>query len=171
MKSIEIQVNKVEDLFDDFDPSPFLSKDMDDECYDYLLSYTKEIGYRKIKNLIVYLNNNITESQKIYYSESIRNFFKYKLTLLKLKLRTFLKSIGIVFIASSLIMTIFILFASRLEKINAPSFFQFYIKETLLVLSWVSLWKPINMLLFELLPRVNEIQIIRKLSEVKVRFP
>jgi len=172
VQSIEIKIKKINQLFNSFDPSPFLEKDLDDDAFEYIVSSVSEAPIKTKQKIVICMpkaqHKNISE---IEIRRAIHNFFEYKKILaersikLKLKEGQFSLVIGIVFLA------ICILVRQWFISINTTSNVWTYILiEGLLIGGWVAMWKPISDILYEWWPIYKEKNIYRKIANMDIEF-
>ena len=165
---IEIKVKKINQLFNSFDPSPFLEKDLDDDAFEYIVSAVGEHHIKVKQKIVIYVPKY--EKRKISEAEIVRaihHFFEYKKTLaersIKLKLQEGQVSliIGIIFLAGCLLVR-------ELIMRDSEGLFMNILSEGLIIGGWVAMWKPISELLYEWWPLIKEKNIYEKISKMEV---
>ena len=169
---IEIKIKKVNQLFNSFDPSPFLEKDLDDDAFEYIVSSVGEHNLRVKQRIVIHLPKN--QKSKISEEEirrAIHHYFEYKEMLaeksIKLKIQEGQMSlvIGCVFLTACLLLRQIII--SDVENIAVN-----IIAEGLIIGGWVAMWKPISELLYEWWPLRKEKKIFNKIAnmEIEIRY-
>ena len=167
---IEVKIKKIGQLFNSFDPSPFLEKDLDDDAFEYIVSSVAEHHLKTKQKIIIYLP--IHQKQKISELEirrAIHNFFEYKKTLANKSIRLSLQEgqlsfvVGIIFLATCLVIS------EYLSKI-ATSLAMRIIVEGLIIGGWVAMWKPISNILYDWCPLRKEKRIYEKIANMEVEF-
>jgi len=167
---IEIKIRKINQLFNSFDPSPFLEKDIDQDAFKYIVSAVGEHPIKVKQKIIIYMPKY--EKRKISEQEivkAIHHYFEYEKILaergIKLKLREGQVSlaIGVVFLAACLILREFVVEQYTTIWSNIAA-------EGLIIGGWVAMWKPISDLLYEWWPLRKEKQIYEKVSKMEVEF-
>jgi len=168
--TIEIRVNSVLQLFDARDPAPFRDRDIDDDFAEYIVSSTEELAYKKPLRISVLIAQK-SEIATDAIVEAIRTYFQYQVELERLKLsksrrmaRTFL-FVGIFILMACL------LASKSLESANI-SFLSQAMREGIVIFGWVSLWRPIELLLFDWYPIYDRIRNFRRIvdSEIQAVF-
>jgi len=166
---IEIKLKKINQLFNSFDPSPFLDKELDDDAVEYIVSYALEYAKSNQKMIIYVPSNHKSKMSEIEIRRSIHNFFEYKRDLaekrIKLKFREGQLSliVGISFLVTCILVGEYV---STLAKNTLT----YIITEGLLIGGWVAMWKPISEILYEWWPIYDEKKIYHKLSEMTIEF-
>jgi hypothetical protein len=167
---IEIKIKKINQLFNSFDPSPFLEKDLDDDAFEYIVSSVSEHSLKTRQKIIIHIP--LKERSKISEIEirrAIHNFFEYKKLLADRSIRLKLKEgqlsfvVGITFLVTCLAVGDYI----RGLANNAWTNIAF---EGLLIGGWVAMWKPISDILYEWWPIWKEKRIFEKISEMDIEF-
>lgn len=165
---IEIQLYSLSQLFDERDPAPFRLKDLDDDAVEFIVSSADEIGEEKVGKLRVYF---VKEEDKISPSaipSAVHEHFRYRAEIqqkvLSKTLRVGLKSltIGVTFLA-------FAVFVSKsLSNASLENFWGYFVQEGILLLGWVSMWKPVNIFLYEWWPLKDAIKTFQALGSLEV---
>jgi hypothetical protein len=167
---IEIKIRKINQLFNSFDPSPFLEKDLDDDAFEYIVSSVGEHSLKTKQKIIIYMPRN--QQRKVSEHEirrAIHHFFEYKSLLadrsIKLKLQEGQLSfvIGIIFLASCLLIRELII--SRQDNLAIS-----ILAEGLIIGGWVAMWKPISNILYDWWPVRKERQVYDKISKMDIEF-
>jgi hypothetical protein len=167
---INIKIKRINQLFNSFDPSPFLEKDLDDDAFEYITSSVSEQPFKAKQKIIINIpKNQRTKLSEIEIRRAIHNFFEYKKILaehgIKLKLREgqFSFIIGMVFLITC---TVF----SEYMSVHSSSLVIKIIAEGLLIGGWVAMWKPISDILYEWWPIWKEKKIYHKISQMDIEF-
>ncbi len=151
-KIIEIKIGSIKQLFDERDPTPFIEKDLDDDAVEYIVSCVQEISPKKAGILRVITTDLIDQSSNYIVEKAVKDFFIYKVSLSNKKLRTTLKN-GFKSLLIGLSFFSFAVLVSKSITLQLPSgFYGEFVKEGLLLMGWVSMWKPINIFLYEWWP-------------------
>lgn len=169
LQNIQMKIKYSRQLFDERDPSPFIEKDIDDDAADYLFSYAQEIGLKKLGSLEIIIENKIEEDERIPIAEAINNYFSYRYDLALIKFKKMIsEGIRSLFIAS-LAMGVSLFVVYKLQGAS-ETFFYSYLEETLVVMSWVAMWKPLNIFLYEWWRVRSQLKILKALSTIKVEL-
>ncbi len=167
---IEIQVDYLEQLFDKRDPNPYRSKDLDDDVDEYLISSSQEIGHNKIGKLRILSLENANDQSLEIVKTAIKDFFNYRYDITDKKLKTVLALGFKTLLIGLFFLSIAIFISHSLGKKLENDFFGHFVKEGLILIGWVSMWKPINIFLYEWLPLVEQKKIFKLLSEVPIEI-
>jgi hypothetical protein len=147
---IEIRLHELRQLFHTLDPSPFHEKDLDPEAAQYLEEAVREIGPRRPLKLVVHLPAAAAASDDARaLPVSMANYFRYRAEQSRIDLRRLLArgvislAIGGAFLALCLSLRSSLLAGSGDSDVLA---------EGLLIISWVGLWRPVEIFLYDWWP-------------------
>jgi len=152
---VDLRVRRIEQLFDHRDPAPFYERDLDDDAADYLIASVEELPNRQPFALTVWvaepLPPDITADTIL---ESIARHFDHALAQSKRRMKKRLRrarwmlAVGLAALAAVIVATN----AARSE----PGTLGYILSEGLTILAWVILWRPLEILLFDWPPYLDE---------------
>lgn len=167
---IEIKIKKVNQLFNSFDPSPFLEKDLDDDAFEYIVTAVEEHPLKVKQKIIIHLPKK--ELRKIPDHEirnAIHHHFGYRKKLAEKNVRHKIEEgqlsfvIGIAFLA-------FCLFVSNWISHNYDTLLSNILVEGLIISGWVAMWNPISNILYDWWPINKEKKTYDKISKMEIDF-
>ncbi len=169
---IEVRVRSAQQLFDARDPAPFRERDLDDDFVEYIVSSVSEHSHATPLKLVIYIDEKEPKLlPKDSIREAIREFFGYRIELQKNELRSFLKRAQ-VFLVIGLLFLAACLGVAQNIKVPTPPGALGILKEGIVIFGWVSIWKPIELVLFDWYPLYEKLRLNRKLlgMEIEVHF-
>ncbi len=103
--------------------------------------------------------------------EAIRSYFDYKKDLQQRELKNFLKRARLFLAIGLFVLATCVGLAQNLTITASPGATGI-LREGVLILGWVSIWKPIELILFDWVPLVEKLRIYKKLlvTEIKIQF-
>ena len=168
--SVEIRIRKLKQLFNSFDPSPFIEKDLDDKAFEYIVSSVKEHNLKDEGRIVIHLPKR--EKKKVP-EENVISAIKHNLEFrkkleerdIKRKLVEGQKSmtVGLTFLAICL-------FLRQLILSFEPNLFLDVFSEGLLIVGWVAMWKPISNILYDWVPLKKDIHVFEKIHDMPIHF-
>ncbi len=162
---IEVNLNRIEDVFEPKDPSPLKQRDLESSLEEYILSSVEEIGESRTGQLKFYFRD---ENQNLDNVESsVRNFFNYRADMAQKKIQRILE-IGVKSLVIGLVALITSLFVARYFEKSQEEFLPKVLSEGAILFGWVSMWKPINIFMYEWWPIYEEYRRLRFLAQVKI---
>ena len=169
---IELRVREIDDLFNPLDPSPLHERDINDKIieklYNDIVIFPKDVPvdiiFRMPKHWkkIHGLEHTIREAMKKQFEYTAISSSIHLRRRLKKGLKTLLVA-GIMFIS-------LIAISTSLTIFYPESVLAHVVAEGLFVLSWVSLWRPIEVLLYEWLPLFEERKRHERILKMNVHF-
>jgi hypothetical protein len=167
---IDIKIKKINQLFNSFDPSPFLEKDLDDDAFEYIVSSVSEHPLKTKQKIILHIpQNQRAKLSEIEVRRAIHNFFEYKKILAEKSIKLKLKEGQLSFIIGITFLALCLGVGNYLKGL-ADNTFTYIIVEGLLIGGWVAMWKPISDILYEWWPIWKEKRIYHKISEMDIEF-
>ncbi len=163
---IILQVQKASDLFKTppvrFNGLQVLDRDVET----YLMERAAQF-HRKDEFLInIHISGDVPENES-EIADRIHHHFRHCLTMSKKQLSHTLKlgwrSLGIAFVFLLLMYTI----ANRLVPQLPQGGLTITIKEVFIILGWVALWRPAELLLYEWFPIRKKVRLLERLSTAK----
>jgi hypothetical protein len=168
---IEVHVAELSQIFNSFDPSPFHEKDLDDDANEFIVGWAKELPRDAPLALQVFLDKpTVTAKMAEDLREAVYRFFTRQSELASQRLRQLFRVgrvsllIGLVFLALCL------LAGHRVTKLWPGSGLAAIIRESLLIGGWVSMWRPLEIFLYEWWPILGDRRLYDRLSRMAVRI-
>jgi hypothetical protein len=167
---LEIRLQTVRQMFHTLDPAPFHEKDLDEDAAEYLQQACEEVGGGQALRLVIHLPDSEAQSESARtLPEAINNYFSYrerqrhKDVLKLLRYGAASLAIGLVFLMACI--------ALRRELIARTYIAdQSIIDEGLLILGWVAMWRPIEVLLYDWWPLARRGAVLRRLAAIPVEI-
>ncbi|HHP7232561.1 MAG TPA: hypothetical protein ACFCUY_17095 [Xenococcaceae cyanobacterium] len=162
---IEVKLHSIEQLFNSFDPSPFIEKDLDDEVESYIIQSVKEFSLKTPLKLVFYLPQNKLEKAKQILPEAIHNYFDYRKERAEKEQRTILRQgrnsliVGLTFLFTCISINEF---TNWLANGTLTHIFQ----EGLVIIGWVAMWRPVEIFLYDWWSVDNNKKISEKISQM-----
>lgn len=169
---IEVCIRNSQQLFDSRDPAPFRERDLDDDFVEYILSSFREFAISSQLKLVIHIEESETKDlPKDSICEAIRSYFAYKIELQRGNLKTFIKRAQFFLFVGLLVLGSCIGIAQSLTIPNPPGAMGI-LREGIVIFGWVSIWKPIELILFDWYPLYTELRLYQKLlgTEIDIRF-
>lgn len=163
---IELNLRDIHQLFNSMDPSPFHDKDLDRGAEEFIVSWAREHPLDEPVTLRVHLERWPAEDPASLIRDAVHNYFAYRRDLTQLDLRRLLRqgrvslTIGLLFLGACFIV--------REMLPQNPGHLMGYLRESLLIMGWVAMWKPMEIYLYEWWPLRREIRNFARLTAMPV---
>lgn len=165
---VEMKISRPAQLLNSLDPSPFRERDLDTEAAEYIADALRELhGHRHVK-VVVYLPGEIDDPTRDAITDAIHNYFRYREVAAYFDLRQVLRLgrisllVGLLFLA---LCTVLWRFAFTGEAVLDRIF-----SEGFLIIGWVAMWKPLEILLYEWWPVLRDARLYRRIAEIPVEI-
>jgi hypothetical protein len=150
---IEIRLRELRQLFHHLDPAPFREKDLDPAAEAYIEDAMREIGPRHPCKLVIHLHaDERTSEDARTLPDSIAHYFEYRAHQTQVELRRLLRR-GVM----SLVIGLAFMFAclSLRHSLGMTGSHEL-LREGLLLIGWVALWRPIEIFLYDWWPVLTQ---------------
>src|SRR5215470_16469341 len=168
---IEVHVGELKQLFDAIDPSPFRDRDLDPKAEEFIVGWAKEFPKDARLALVVDLDREAgLPDEATVLRDSIHEFFRHRAGIFRQRLRELFRvgrtslAIGLVTLAGAIALGDFLatlLKSSRIGEI---------VRESLTIGGWVSMWRPLEVILYDWWPVRNEARLSDRLAAMPVRI-
>jgi len=165
---IEVTLRNSRQLFDSRDPSPFIERDLDDKAREYIVSVTRKFSPHSHFKIIFYFSEELHDQiTPQIIEEAVHNYFSYNAELTRKKIRHTLKQ-GRFALLTGIITLVTCLSLSLWIGKQQSLLFSTILKEGLMILGWVAMWRPMDVFLYSWWPQIEDRRILRKLANAPV---
>ena len=165
---IDLKVRHSRQLFDGRDPAPFRERDLDDDVADYLLEAALEIPRQQPLTIVLTISEE-PEPRLAPDSivEAVGGHFRYKLERVERRLREHVRR-GHMFLGVGLaVLVVFLTLAELTASLPAGPLREI-LREGLVITGWVAMWRPLEVLLYDWWPMVDERRLITRVLDAMV---
>ncbi|GAB3373041.1 hypothetical protein [Massilia agri] len=166
--TLELHVREAGQLFNSLDPSPFLNKDLDRTCEAYIESWALALPHESRLHLSIRVERlDSAEQTSELLSEAIHNYYGYKTELVRSELRQLLRqgrtslAIGLAFVCACLLLA-----ELAVTVMTGPA--RSIIRESLTIIGWVAMWRPVQIFLYDWWPLKGRIRVFDNLSFARI---
>ena len=168
IRTLELHVREVGQLFNSLDPAPFLNKDLDRTCEAFIESWALVIPHKSRLHLTIHVEQLESAAQASeLLAEAIHNYYGYKVELVRSELRQLLRqgrtslAIGLAFVCACLLL------AEGIGTVVAgPT--KDIVRESLTIIAWVAMWRPVQIFLYDWWPLKGRIKVFDNLCFARV---
>jgi hypothetical protein len=165
---IDLKVKHSRQLFDGRDPAPFNERDLDDDAVAYLLGAAQEISRKQPLAIVV----TISEEPEPRLApevivEAVRGHFTYEGEQVERRLREHLRRGQMTLGVGLAVLALFLTLAQLTASLAAGSVREI-LREGLVITGWVAMWRPLEILLYDWWPLIDERRQIRRILEAPV---
>ena len=164
---VDVRIASLDHLFDNRDPAPFRERDLDPALVEYLLGIGHDATARDRFRIVFWLERTC---QPGVIESAYRAHFEYALDRLDRRRRRARRAgqIALLFGAALIIV---LMSLSQLAVQTVPGSLGAALREGLVISSWVVLWRPVELLIYDWIPVWDERRILRRLlaAPIEVR--
>ena len=165
---IEIRLARIEQLFNSLDASPFHEQDLDKEAEEYIVDSVLDLPPEAKLKLVIYLPpETLSEPRVRSAPDSIHHFFSYCHDSTLRKRRLHMRE-GRLSLALGLSFLFACILLRQVFFRDSGTVLGEVLSEGLLILGWVAIWRPMEMLLYDWWPITRLGRTYLRLSEIEV---
>lgn len=153
---IDLRVRHSRQLFDGRDPAPFRERDLDEDVVDYVLSAVQEIPRKEPLAIVVTISDEPEPRLgPDVVSEAVHHHFAHEHGQIGHRLREYMRR-GRVYMSVGLGMLVAFLTLAELTASLPGGHAREILREGLVITGWVAMWRPLEVLLYDWWPLVDE---------------
>jgi hypothetical protein len=166
---IDLRVRTPGDMFHAFDPSPMVSRDLDNEVEAYIVESALELPERIYRLVIHVAEPKADKDSKETIAAAVRSYFGYRSDVQARRLRLLLREgrqalvMGLGFLALCWGLGFW-----ATEAVPVP--FGEFLSEGLLIIGWVANWRPAQIFLYDWRPMQQQRNILDELAKMDIHF-
>jgi hypothetical protein len=168
---IEVHVGELKQLFNSIDPSPFRNKDLDAEAEDFIVGWAKDLPRDAVLALVVDLDRQAgLPDEAAVLRDAVHEFFRQRALAYRRRLRELFRRgrtslfIGLTVLAAAIAVGDFLATLLKTSRIGE------ILRESLTIGGWVSMWRPLEVFLYDWWPIRNEARLSDRLAAMPVRI-
>ena len=168
---IEVHVGELKQLFDAIDPSPFRERDLDPKAEEFIVGWAKDLPRDASLALAVDLDREAgLADEAAVLRDAIHEFFGHRAETYRQRLRELFRVgrtslvIGLVALAAAIALGDFLASLLRGSRIGG------IVRESLTIGGWVSMWRPLEVFLYDWWPIRNEARLSDRLAVMPIRI-
>ena len=168
---IEVHVGELKQLFDAIDPSPFRDRDLDPKAEEFIVGWAKNLPREAPLALVVNLDREAgLPDEAVVLRDAIHEFFRHRAETQRQRLRELFRvgrtslMIGLVALAAAIALGDFLATLLRGSRIGEIA------RESLTIGGWVSMWRPLEVFLYDWWPIRNEALLSDRLAAMPIRI-
>ena len=162
---IDVRVRAIEQIFDNRDPMPFLERDLDDEVALYLTECATDVGREPLR-VVFWSEASCLDEAAV--QKAFRSHFEYELGRARRHVRSSARSARNGFLLGVGLMALLRVVSEVFVMQLSPSDARRVLHEGLVIVSWVALWRPIELVLYDFWPVREKRRIIERLRDAEV---
>lgn len=167
MAIIEIQLNSLPQLFDSLDPAPFRDRTLDRGAEAYLIESMDELPPKEPVQLRICAPESLRPSMP-EITTAVHAHFRRAHEHIEWKLRRQMRVGRVSLLIGLLVLAATLVIRFLLHEVGTTG--AEILGEGMLIVGWVGLWRPAELLLFERLETRSERKVLERLSTIPVEL-
>jgi hypothetical protein len=165
---IEVNLNRLSQLFNSLDPSPFHERDLDQDAEEYIVGSAEESPGQRSLQLVIHLPaDQLPHTGVTDLATAVHHYFAYRETHERRRLRLLFRD-GRIALFTGLAFLLSCMLLRELAFSFESGTISHIIGEGMLIIGWVAMWRPIEIFLYEWVPIRRRCRILEKLSKAPV---
>jgi hypothetical protein len=160
---IDVRINTVEQLFDNRDPAPFRERDLDPDLIEYLMAAGEDVSPLGSFKLVFWVAAPCSPDE---VETGFRAHFNYELERLDRARRRQRRTGQVALVLGVTVLVVLLSIAQLLARYTSS--LMLAVREGLVILSWVVMWRPVEALLYDWLPARRERRVMERLHAAPV---
>jgi hypothetical protein len=167
---LEIYLADIRRLFNSMDPAPFHERDLDPNAAEYILEWAQELPGKPPLTLVVKLGTPLGAGDSAAAVEQwVRDHFQRRAAATRRSLREMLRTGRYSLLAAMLFLGPVIVIAESAARMVETERYAALIENSLVILAWVALWRPLEIFLYDWWPVRAEAKLFDRLGQMEVR--
>jgi hypothetical protein len=169
--TIELQIDRIGQLFETFDPMPFRERDLDRNAEEYIVEWARELPRHHHIQLRVHIPASEASHENIAtVKDAFSRCFRYRADATAGSLRELFRTGRYSLLVGLLVLALCLAVGQFFGTLPVAQPFGTFIKEGLIILGWVANWRPIEIFLYDWWPIVRRRDLYRRLAAAKIEI-
>jgi hypothetical protein len=166
--TIQLRVGELRQLFNSIDPSPFLERDLDPDCEEFVLAWARELPPdRGLEVAVQVQRERPGDDERRQVTNAFQAHFQRSVDLQSLRLRRSARE-GRLSLAIGLAALFACIGSAALLPFGRLGAFGEVLRESMIIAGWVVMWHPLEVLLYGLWPLARERRLLERLAAADV---
>ncbi len=164
---IDIKLRNADQLFDGRDPAPFHERDLDEDAVEYILGAVQEIPPKAPIKMVFWIAEPVLHIPAETFVEAVRAHFRYEVGRLSRRIREHVRQGELILVLGLTVLTVFLALA-ELTKLMPEGTLRQILREGLVIIGWVAMWRPLEVLLYDWWPLVRQRRLCEKVADMEI---
>jgi hypothetical protein len=156
---VDVRIVNIEQLFDNRDPAPFRERDLDPDLVEYLLAAGEDLGAHDTFRMVFWLEKPCQPGE---IEVAFRAHFAYELDRLERRRRRQRRTGQLALLLGGTLI-VALLSLAQLVGSAVPGSIGAALREGLVISSWVVMWRPVEILIYDWIPVRRERRVMQRL--------
>lgn len=169
VSTIELNVREIAQLFETFDPYPFLQRDLDKDAEEFIVGWARELPRDHALKIVVHVPRSEAEtSSGRELARSMAAYFAHRADAVRRDLRELFRIGRMSFAIGVGVLIGCVIAAQYVSAILGDGPFARVMEESLIILGWVANWRPLEIFLYEWWPIARRRNLYGRLAAAEI---
>ncbi len=165
--NVDIELDAYRDVYSEWDYSPFINRDLDEDLLDYLIECSLEISTKRKMIVNFFLPNYLFDKGREDRSkEGINHYFSYRIRKTRLHRWSLVRN-SLIFGALG---ALFLVASYYIELSTKDEVILKLVSEGLIIGAWVAIWEIFSILFFQVNELNSKLKHFNRLKELSFRY-
>jgi len=162
---IELRAERIAQLFDTLDPSPYPHRDLAQPTEEFIVGWARELPRARTIRIIVHLPaSEAASSSAGQLADAMSSYFRYRADRLDLDKRELFRIGRWSLLIGLMVLAVCMLLSRAVAALFGGSDVTRVFAEGLVIVGWVANWRPLEIFLYEWWPLIRRRDLYRRLS-------
>lgn len=168
---IELQIDRISELFNTLDPYPFRQRDIDHKAEEFVTGWARELDRTKPISIVIHApQTELGTATAQAVEPAFAHYYATRAEAVRLELRELFR-VGRASLAIGLVVLALCIGAGQiLAGQIGDGYMGRFADESLIIVGWVANWRPIEIFLYEWWPLLRRRNLFRRLSAARVEL-
>jgi hypothetical protein len=168
---IEVRVAELRQLFNAIDPSPFRERDLDPQAEEFIVDWAEGLPATAPWALVIHLERAAGQvDEAAILREAIHEYFGRRAVASQRQLRELFHRGRISLVIALAFLGVAIAVGDAVANYLGASRLADVVREGLLIIGWVAMWRPLEVFLYDWWPIRAEGRLLKRLGTIPVRI-
>jgi hypothetical protein len=168
---LDLYLADTRQLFNSMDPAPFRQRDLDPNAATYIVDWAEEAPGGQPLSLVLHLGSgSATEADAAIVRESVREYFQRRAAATRRKLRHLFRIGRYSLLIALFFLALVIVVGESIASLVSKERYAALVQDSLVIGSWVALWRPLEIFLYDWWPISAEAKLFDRLSQMEVHI-
>ena len=152
---IDIQLTTAHQLFNGRDPAPFRERDIDDDAVEHILSAMQDLPRQADVKIALWITEAIPSVPASTITDALQAHFRYEVERFNRRIRDHVVQGQLSLLLGIAVLVVF-LTCAELTRNMTDGHLRQVLREGLIIMGWVAMWRPLDALLYDWWPLVRQ---------------
>lgn len=168
---IEVRIQRIEQLFNSFDPSPFDERDLDADAEAHIAGWARELPEDAPILIVLHMPpDEARRAEERGLALALKNYFRLRAEWIERDKRELFR-LGWRYLSISVPVLVFCLLTSQIiPNLLGSGPIARILQESLVIIGWVANWKPLETFLYDWWPLERKAALYRRIADAAVEI-